>query len=61
MSEKIVRMPPSIDPIDQELEESCRNLAARYRRKGDLEAAEHFERVADNIARARTSRCSGGD
>ena len=47
MVAKIVRMPPPVDPIDDELEQSCRRLAARYRRKGDFDRAAHFQRVAD--------------
>jgi hypothetical protein len=61
MTDKIAHMPPPTDPIDQELEKSCRRLAARYRRKGDLEAAEHFQRVAEKIVRARMLRCRSED
>jgi hypothetical protein len=64
MSDKIVRMPPPVQLTDEDLElveQSCRRLAARYRRKGAIETAATFERVAANFARARTPRCSGED
>jgi hypothetical protein len=61
MSAKIVRMPPPVVLTDEDLENTenaCRRIAARCRRKSALQEAAHWERVADNIARARTPRCS---
>jgi hypothetical protein len=60
MLAKIVRMPPPVQLTDEDLELAelaCRANAARCRRKGAIEEAAHWERVADNIARARTPRC----
>jgi hypothetical protein len=57
-----VRMPP-VYLTDEDLdfaEGACRRIAARCRRKGAIEEAAHWQRVADNIARARTPRCSEG-
>ena len=59
MVAKIVGMPPPIQVTDKDLEiveTACRANAARCRRKGAIEEADHCQRVADNIARARTPR-----
>ncbi len=59
MTAKIVPMPPPVQITDEDLEiveTACRANAARCRRKGAIEEAEHWERTADNIARARTPR-----
>lgn len=60
MPAKLLRMPPPVQLSDDNLEiaeTACRANAARCRRKGAIEEADHRERVADNIARARTPRC----
>lgn len=62
MSAKFVRMPPPVILTDEDLEiteNACRRIAARCLRKGAIEEAAHWQRVADNIACARTPRCSG--
>jgi hypothetical protein len=58
MFAKIVRMPPPgrITDEDLEIEASCRRLASRYRRKGAIEDAARWERVAERIKRARGAR-----
>jgi len=61
MSAKIVRMPPSVVLTDEDLkltENACRRIAARCQRKGATDEATQWQRVANNIARARTPRCS---
>jgi hypothetical protein len=55
MVAKIVPMPLPIHITEENLgiaETACRDNAARCRRKGAIEEAEHRERVARNIARA---------
>jgi hypothetical protein len=59
MSDKIVPMPPPVELIDKDLElteRACRNLAERYRQRGDLERAGHFERIAERIKITRQSQ-----
>ena len=59
MVAKIVPMPPPVQITDEDLEiaeDACRANAARCRRKGAIEEADHWQRIADNIARARTPR-----
>ena len=56
---QIVPMPPRTPITDEDLEiveVACRDNAARCRRKGAIAEADHWERVADNIARARPAR-----
>ena len=59
MVAKIVPMPPPVQITDEDLEiaeTACRDNAARCRRKGAIEEAEHWERTADNIARSADPR-----
>ena len=59
MVAKIVPMPPRSPITDEDLEiaeTACRDNAARCRCGGPIEEAAHWQRVADNIARARTPR-----
>ena len=62
MSDKIIPMPLPVRLTDEDLriaEEACRANAARCLRKGAIDEAEHWDRKADEIARARTAPSSG--
>ena len=55
----IVHLRPPVHLTDEDFgtaETACRANAARCRRKGAIAEADHWERVADNIARARPAR-----
>jgi hypothetical protein len=59
-----VPFPPPVELTDEDVditETACRSHAARCRREGAIDEAEHWERVADKIARGRTLRCSNRD
>ena len=59
MTANIVPMPPLTQITNEDLEiaeTACRDNAARCRRKGAIEQAASWERIADNIARAPTPR-----
>jgi hypothetical protein len=61
MTAKIVAMPQPVQITDKDLElaeDACRADAARCLREGSIEAANHWVRVAANMARARTPRGS---
>jgi hypothetical protein len=64
MSDKIVHMPPPAHLTSEDLkiaEDACHANAARCRRKGAIEEADHWQRVAENVARARTARWPSKD
>jgi hypothetical protein len=57
-----LRPPVRLTHEDLEIAETaCRANAARCRRKGAIEEAEHWDRVASNIARARPPRWPSED
>jgi hypothetical protein len=63
MSPKIVRMPTPVVLTYKDLEiteNASRRNAARCLREGAIEEAAQWERVAENIARARTPRWPEG-